>query len=500
MPQAEQRTDIPPSDQQLPLEKKLEENLDFFKQVLGFGQSFDMVLREMELAGKKFGILYINGFVDEQIMSDILRYLSTLERSQIVPDVVKHLLETYITHIQVTQATLTNEVVTAILTGQTVILIDTVDKALIIDARQFPSRTPEEPDLERVVRGSRDGFVETLVHNTVMTRRRIRDPRLRFEIMKVGTRSKTDIAIGYLQDVADPHLVDTIKKRLENIEVDGLPMAEKSVEEFLVKKRWNPYPVVRYTERPDVAAVHLLEGHVLIYVDTSPSVMITPTTFFHHLQHAEEYRNSPAIGAYIRMIRLFAVIASVFVIPLWLLFGVFHKEWLPGFLQFLGPNKTSKVPIPLQFLIAEFGIDMMRMAAIHTPTPLATAMGLVAAVLIGEIAVNVGLFVPETILYLSVAAVGMFATPSYELSMANRLVRLFLIAAVWAFKLPGLLIGTLLWIILLSSTKSLGRPYMWPLFPLHLRSLLDIIIRSPIQMINKRPNIVRPQDKDRQPN
>src|SRR5699024_9275276 len=162
-----------------------------------------------------------------------------------------------------------------------VLLVDGEETAIVIDARTYPVRSPEEPDTERVVRGSRDGVVETIIFNTALTRRRLRDPSLRMEYHEVGKRSKTDIAIGYLEDVADPDLVESLRNSLKEVKTDGLPMAEKTLEEYIFGHNWNPYPMVRYTERPDVAATHLLEGHVLIYVDTSPSVMITPTTFFH---------------------------------------------------------------------------------------------------------------------------------------------------------------------------------------------------------------------------
>ena len=157
-----------------------------------------------------------------------------------------------------------------------------------------------EPDTEKVVRGSRDGFVENIIINTALTRRRIRDGRLRFEIMRVGERGKTDIAIGYIEGVANQDLVEIIRKELQNIKIDGLTMADKTIEEFLLKQGYNPYPLVRYTERADVAATHILEGHVFIYVDTSPSVIITPTTIFHHMQHVEEYRQSAGVGTFIR--------------------------------------------------------------------------------------------------------------------------------------------------------------------------------------------------------
>ena len=203
---------------------------------------------------------------------------------------------------------------------------------------------------------------------------------------------------------------------------------------------WNPYPLVRYTERPDTAAAHLYEGHVLIMVDGSPSVMITPTTFWHHLQHAEEYRNKPSVGAYLRFVRFIAIWSSIFLLPLYYLFAI-HPELLPEAFAYVGPNDVGEVPLFLQFLIIEIGIDILRMAAIHTPSSLATALGLVAALMIGQVAVEVGFFINEVILYLAIAAIGTFATPSYEMSLANRLVRIFLLICTALFGVYGFVIG-----------------------------------------------------------
>jgi stage V sporulation protein AF len=501
MPKILQHTEIPPGDQDLQLERKLSENLKFFERVMGFGQSYDMVKREMTFGGHNVALLYVNGFVKDNILDDVLRSLAHLKREQLAVDTMEKLFDTYLVHVQVEKVDKTNKIITSILSGQTALLVDGFEQAFLIDARSYPGRQPGEPELERVVRGSRDGFVETMVLNTVLTRRRIRDPRLRMETMQIGHRSKTDVCVAYLQDVADDGLVEEIKTRLQKIDVDGLPMAEKSVEEWITNRnRFNPYPVVRYTERPDVAASHILEGHILVFVDTSPSVMITPATFFHHVQHAEEYRENPVIGAYVRWVRFFGILTSLFLIPLWILFTLVHREWLPASLAFLGPNDVGAIPIILQFLFAELGIDLMRMAAIHTPTPLATAMGLIAAVLIGDIAVKVGLFAPETILYLAVAAIGMFATPSYELSMANRLSRIVFILAVGLFDWIGLAVVLIGWFVMLARTKSITRPYLWPLLPLNVKALLAIIFRAPIQYMNQRPAIVHPKDKDRQPN
>lgn len=390
------------------------------------------------------------------------------------------------------------DLIEKMLSGPLALIVDGLDQAILLDVRTYPARNPEEPDLERVVRGSRDGFTETLVFNTALIRRRIRDPKLRMEYTQAGNRSKTDIVICYIEDIANEDLVDSIREKIGAINIDGLPMAEKAVEELITPGNyWNPLPRVRYTERPDVAAIHLLEGHVLVMVDTSPSVMITPATYFHHMQHAEEYRQNPAAGVFMRFIRYMGVAASVFLLPLWLL-AVLQPGILPPALKFIGPEEIGKIPIFIQFLIAEAAVDMVRMATIHTPTALATAVGLIAALLIGDLAVTVGLFNAEVIMYTAAAVVGNYLTPSYELGFANRLIRLFLLVMVGFFRLPGLLLGMVLVLALMVFTRSFGVPYMWPLIPFNARALYNIIVRRPVPVSNVRPSILKPRDSDRQ--
>ncbi|HYK72182.1 MAG TPA: spore germination protein, partial [Pseudoneobacillus sp.] len=368
----------------------------------------------------------------------------------------------------------------------------------VIDVRSYPGRQPQEPDTEKVVRGARDGYTENIIVNTALTRRRIRDEKLRFEIMKVGERSKTDIAIGYIEDVADPDLVEIIKKELKAIETDGLTMGDKTVEEFLVKQGYNPFPLVRYSERPDVVSAHILEGHVIIFVDTSPSVMITPTTFFHHVQHAEEYRQSPAVGTFVRWVRFIGIFTSIFLLPLWFLF-ILEPDLLPERLAFIGPNEETNIPVIAQLLFADIGIEFLRMAAVHTPTSLSTAMGLIAAVLIGQIAIDVGLFVPEVILYVAVAGIGSFMTPSYELGVANKIVRLLLLIIVAIFHVPGYVVGVTLFIILLASIRSLNIPYFWPFLPFQPMAFFKILVRQSVPGAKMRPSITHARNRYRQP-
>jgi stage V sporulation protein AF len=476
--------------------KKIKENLLYLREELGVDKSFDVIQIDTYYAEREMAFYLVDGFVKDDILHHLMKMLAELSKEQLEEHTLEKLLKIYIPYVEVESSDDLNQVVNSVLAGPTALVVDGVDKVILIDARTYPVRGPQEPDIERVVRGSRDGFVETLVFNTALTRRRIRDRTLRMEYLQVGRRSKTDIVVCYIEDIADPDYVATIKESITKIDTDGLPMAEKTVEEFIEGRHWNPYPMVRYTERPDTAASHLYEGHVCIIVDGSPSVLITPTTFWHHMQHAEEYRNKPLVGAYLRWVRFIAVWASVFMLPLWYLFAV-QPDLLPDAISYIGPNDSGKVPLFLQFLIVEIGIDVLRMAAIHTPSALATALGLVAALMIGQVAVEVGLLTNEVMLYLAIAAIGTFATPSYEMSLANRIFRIGLLTITALFQTSGFIVGVFFWILALSRMKSFGVPYLWPFIPFNPRALRDVLFRSPIPLKNRRPKILHPQDPDR---
>ncbi|WP_102345709.1 spore germination protein [Bacillus sp. Marseille-P3661] len=476
------------------------ENEEYLKDRIGIGTSFDLGVRKIKVLKKNVHIYFLNGLCDTSFIIQLLKEIVEInDKEKSYESNAKDVIENRLIHQQVEIGKDMDKVVDQLLSGLIIIMVEGENTCFIVDVRSYPGRSPQEPDTEKVIRGARDGYTENIIENTALTRRRIRDERLRHEIFQVGERSKTDICIAYLQDVANPELIEIIKKEIKAIEIDGIPMADKTIEEFLVKQGWNPYPLVRYTERPDVAATHILEGHVIIMVDTSPSVIITPTTLFHHVQHAEEYRQTPAVGMFLRWVRFFGIIASLFLVPLWYLF-VQNQGLLPDALNFIGPNEDDyNVPLILQIIIANLGIDMLRMAAIHTPTPLSTAMGLIAAALIGQIAIDVGLFSAEVILYVAVAAIGSFATPSYELSVANKQANLFLLLAVFLFGVPGFVIGLTLYILFLVSIRSLNTPYLWPFLPFDLHAVIQILFRVSVPVNRTRPQITHPRNKKKQP-
>ncbi|MBP1950347.1 spore germination protein [Virgibacillus litoralis] len=473
-----------------------QKNVDYMKDRLAVDKSFDVIYLDLEYAGRKMALFLIDGFAKDEILHYIMKLLAQLEPEQLEPDPLTKLFKTYIPYIEIDRVEDLNKAADLVLGGPAALIVEGIEEIIMIDARTYPVRAPAEPDLERVVRGSRDGYVETIVFNTALTRRRVRDRSLRMEYLQIGRRSMTDICICYLDDIADQDRVQKLKKVLQKIDTDGLPMAEKTIDEFISGRHWNPYPTVRYTERPDTAAAHLYEGHILIIIDGSPSVMITPATYWHHLQHAEDYRQKPLVGAYLRFIRFIAVFVSLFILPLYYLFST-SPEFLPTGLEYIGPSEPGAIPLIAQFLIAEVGIDMLRLAAIHTPSSLATALGLVAAILMGQVAVEVGLFSSEVVLYLAVAAIGTYATPSYELSLANRLVRMFLLLVTASFGAIGYAVGITLWILYLVRMNSFKTAYFWPLLPFSYRAFRDVFLRSPMPLKNRRPAFLHPKDPDR---
>ncbi|MCP3809742.1 spore germination protein [Paenibacillus sp. Lou8.1] len=477
---------------------RMKDNKNTLETVLGLGETFDVVFREMTLGGRHTGYLFLNTFAKDQIMLEVLKRLTYLTPDNLSSDGLQAYFENFIPHIQVEKTDKMSVVINKVLTGMSAFFMEGERFSLILDTRNYPVRSPEEPSLERVVRGARDGFTETMLTNVGLVRRRLRDPGLKFEAMQVGRRTRTDVCLGYIDDIVDKVMVDTVRDKIKNVNLDGIPLADKQLEETIINKGWNPYPLVRYSERPDVVASHIMEGRLVIFVDTSPSVMILPTTFFDLCQHAEENRQTAFMGSYLRWVRFLGIFASMFLLPMWLLM-VINPELKPAFLDFIGPQKEAHLPLIAQFIIVELGVDLMRMAAVHTPTPLASAMGLIAAILVGDIAVQTGLFVNEVVLYMAVAAIGMFATPSYELGLANRLIRLFLLVAVAIFHVPGFVVGTTLIILMLTLHRSYNSSYLWPFIPFNAKALASILFRMPVLDAPNRPSSNKTRDNTRMP-
>lgn len=474
--------------------KKLDANLEIIEQELGVGVTFDVLIREFNAADRKAAIIFIDGFIKDRETTVVMKTLMQIPKGSLAINGLEKILTNHLPYFELETTDNLEDAIDQMLAGPLILLVDGIESAVIIDVREYPVRGVEKPDLERVTRGSREGFVETAIFNTIMVRRRIRDPKLRFEALQVGKRSKTDVFIGYIEDIADQSLVKEVKKRINKINCDALPMGGKNLEEYIFGTALNPLPVTRYTERPDVTAAHLYEGHIAIFVDTSPFAMLLPVTAWHFTQHAEEYFQNPPVGTYLRWVRTLGIIISILLIPVW--YALVNTKNLPDWLSWIGPKQMGVVPLWLQFLILEFGLDLIRMAFVHTPNALATSLGIVGGILLGDLAVQVGVFAPESILYIAIVAIGTFGTPSLEFALALRLFRYLIFLGTVLFGWIGFFASLLISVLIFGLTKSFGLPYLWPLIPFDGKALLRIIFRYPIPNVSMRPTAISKKDSD----
>lgn len=472
-----------------------QEGEQWFYKCFGKDKSFDVTAQNIHLWDMPTLLLYINGLIDD---NGLLTLLTKMQWNQVEDSVERGESEKFLSYFPyqaVTSVSDRDTLLTEILSGKTAFVTPS-GYAFTIDIRAYPGRQPEEPDTEKVIRGARDGFTETLIQNTALVRRRLRTEDLRFEMHQTTVNGKTDIAITYIQGAASEEHLDYIRTRLDEIEHDGLTMTDKSLEEFLFKQRFHPMPFVRFTERPDICAAHLLEGHIAIMVDTSPSVILVPVTLFHHLQHAEEYRQAPLIGTFVRLTRFVGAALSLVLLPFWYLLAT-QQAYLPDFLSYIGPKDIGEIPLLLQLLMGDVGIEVLRMAAIHTPTPMSTAMGLVAAIVIGQVAIDVGLFTPEVVLYVAVSAIFTFAIPSFELSITTKVFRVCILLATALLGASGFFASIAVLFFYLSSLKPMGIPYLWPAVPFFPNAMARVLIRFPMTADVPRPFITHAPERDR---
>lgn len=437
-----------------------EENIAYMNEVLPVKESFDVIRREIEIGGKESVFFFIDGFMKDEAMLKIMDSFLSVS-AQDMPEDADDFVQRHVPYVEVDILEDFDEVIRNVLAGTTCLFIDGYKECICIDCRTYPARSVDEPDKDRSLRGSRDGFVETIVFNTALMRRRIRDPHLIMEMVEAGQASRTDIAICYMSDRVDGELLDNLKKRIESLQLGDLRMNQQSLAEALFKRKWfNPFPKFKYTERPDTAAACLLEGKVVILVDNSPSAMILPTSILDMIEEANDYYFPTVTGVYLKTTRIMITIATVFFTPLYLLF-MQNLEWLPDVFAFVAVRDTVNIPLVFQFLILELSIDGLRLAAMNTPTMLSTPLSVIAGIVMGEFSVQSGWFNSEVMLYMAFVAVANYTQPNFELGYALKFMRLLLLILTACFDLAGFIIGCILILCFLVFNKTLsGRNYM----------------------------------------
>lgn len=451
------------------------ESIAFLSSELRVKESYDIIERHMRVAGEDVCFFYVDGFTKDAEMQRLMQYLL----SQKSLGGAKELVE-ILPYVEVELGKGVERIVTAVLSGQTALLSSSFPgEAILIDARTYPARSTAEPDTDRVMQGSRDGFVETLVMNTALIRRRIRDPRLTMRHFDLGGSSHTDVVMCYVEGVADEKLVNELSDKLKKIKPKGVCLGYRSISESLIRHGWlNPFPKIRLTERPDTASAQLLEGSVLIICDTSPQVIIFPTSIFDYLQQTDDYYFPPLTGSYLRIVRTVILILSVMVTPVWYLCVEF-SDTLPDYLRFLVPDSPGALPIILQLLLIEVAIDGLKIASMNTPDMLSNSLSVVGALLLGDFAVGVGWVCEDVILYMAFVSIASFAQQNVELGYAFKFVRVAMLIAVYFLGAWGLLAGAVLFALLLITNVTVsGRfRYLYPLVPFNPRALLHLLFR-----------------------
>lgn len=442
------------------LSASFEENIRYMNEILPVKESFDIIRRDMVIGGKASVFYYIDGFIKDEVMLKIMdSFLSVTEDD--MPDDAEGFIRKQVPYVEVDITDEFDQVIRNVLSGPACLFIDGYSECIILDCRTYPARSVDEPDKDRSLRGSRDGFVETIVFNTALMRRRIRDTHLVMEMTEAGQSSRTDIAICYMSDRVDMELLNNLKNRIENLQLGDLRMNQQSLAEALFKRKWfNPFPKFKYTERPDTAAACLLEGKVVILVDNSPSAMILPTSILDMIEEANDYYFPTMTGMYLKITRTLITIATVFFTPLYLLF-MQNLEWLPDAFAFVAVRDTVNIPLVFQFLILELSIDGLRLAAMNTPTMLSTPLSVIAGIVMGEFSVQSGWFNSEVMLYMAFVAVANYTQPNFELGYALKFMRLMLLILTACFDLYGFIAGSILVVCFLVFNKTLsGRNYM----------------------------------------
>ena len=439
---------------------KRDKNVDYMNQMLPVEDSFDIVQRDIQIGGKDATFYFIDGFTKDESMLKIMDSFFNIKEGDMPKDAAAF-ATTCIPYVEVDVIGDFDQIFRNLLSGVTCLFIDGYQACLAIDCRTYPARSVDEPDKDKSLLGSRDGFVETIVFNTALMRRRIRDRHLVMKMLEVGESSRTDVALCYMEDRVDQELLKNLNYRIRDIKVDDLRMNQQSLAECLFKRKWyNPFPKFKFTERPDTAAACLLEGKVVILVDNSPSAMILPTSILDIIEEANDYYFPTLTGMYLKISRALITFLTIFLTPVFLLF-MQNLSWLPKIFAFVAVKDTVNIPLIFQLLMLEVAIDGLRLAALNTPSMLSTPLSVIAGLVMGEFSVKSGWFNAEVMLYMAFVAVANYTQPNFELGYALKFMRLELLVLTAVFNWIGFLAGTVIVICSICFNKTLsGRSYL----------------------------------------
>ncbi|MEF9952811.1 MAG: spore germination protein [Clostridium sp.] len=486
---------------------KVDEISKLFKDT--FVDSHDMVFRDFTIGSSmlKGFLCQIDGLSDKMLVDDfVMEPLTILSRqvdldlSSIKENLFKAIQNTTIAAADIKEVEYLEEATTLLLSGETLLFIEGYPKCIIIASRLWPARGTSEPMGETVVRGPRDGFVETIRFNTALVRRRIRDPRLKVKQSQVGVRSKTDIALMYIDELVDKDILSKVEEKLKAIDIDAI-LDSGYIQQFLEEKPITPFPQIQATERPDVAAASIYEGRIVVMVDNSPTALILPVTVTAFFQSAEDYYIRPVVATSVRLLRVLAILIGLLAPALYIALTAYNPEVIPAKLALSITASREGVPFPafIEMMIMEITLDLLREAGIRLPKPLGSTIGVVGGLVIGQAAVSAGIVSPIAVIIIAITALSTFVTPNYEIEAAFRISRLGLMICASIYGLYGVVIGVILLLIHLVRLESYGVAYFEPVAPFSIRDFKDsLFLRMPLSYMKERPQYINNNNKVRQ--
>lgn len=481
-------------------------NVEFIKALLG--NSSDLVYKNFqtgENSNLQMGIFFIDGLADKQFVHEhIIESLLSNISSSFTDDApnkqfINLLFEHFLTTAENKKIADYKSLFSHLLSGDTILLIDGYKTGIAIGSRGYADRGVQEPSSQTVVRGPKDGFTETLRTNTSLIRRRIKNPNLWIESMKIGEKTNTDVAVVYLKGVAQDKIVDEVLLRLKKIDVDKI-IESGNVEECIQDNSFTVFPTVFNTERPDVTAAAILEGRVAILVDGTPFVLIVPALFVQFFQSNEDYYQRADIGSLVRVLRYFSFFLALLTPSAYIAVTTFHQEMLPTPLLISLTSQREGIPFPavIEAILMEIIFEILREAGIRMPRAVGSAISIVGALVIGEAAVSAGIISSAMVIVVSLTAISSFVAPAFNMGIAVRILRFGFMILAATFGMFGIMLGVVLMVLHLCSLRSFGVPYLAPFAPLILTDQKDAMLRFPFWAMFSRPRLINQKDITRE--
>ena len=468
----------------------------------------DLIFREFNVGDEqeyKFAVVCIDGLSDKMLIDNFVLESLMLDARKVRPSsemVRNRLFELAkygtIATTEIRESDDLNEAVDAALSADTVVLLDGYDRAIIIGTKSWPARGPQEPKSEGVIRGPSDGFTETLRFNTALVRRRIRDPRFKIKQKQIGVRSRTDIAVMYVDDIVNKDILQKVYERMDEINIDGI-LESGYIEQLIEDNIFSPFPQIQATERPDTVAGAILSGRIGIIVDNSPFVLIVPTTLIQLFISAEDYYQRWIVSTFVRVTRVIAGAISLVLPALYIAVTSYQPDIIPTRFALAIAGSREGVPFPafVEAFIMEITLELLREAGVRLPDPLGSTIGIVGGIVIGQAAVIAKIVSPVMVIIVSITAISSFIIPNYGVTTGFRLLRFGLMIFATVFGLYGIMIGVILTLIHLVNLKSFGVPYLAPFVSASANDFKDSVVRMPIRTLIYRPEFLEVNNKRR---